>query len=258
MIEKIRTTFWFMQRPSFWPFMAELARRRLTGAYAHESDYPKAEAWAAQRAEPVEAALRKMGLLVSGANMPTPIAQTLLDEAQQRATRSGVEMGGPGDIGLIHAAILLSGAKAVIETGVAYGWSSLAALAALRETDGKLVSVDMPYPKAGNEAFVGVVVPADWRDRWTLVRKPDRNGIKDALALHGGRIDLVHYDSDKSYAGRMYALPLLWNALVPGGLLICDDIQDNFGFRDFAEKLSLPFAITESDGKFVAMLRKPI
>lgn len=254
MIEKAKTALWFLQRPSFWPFMLELGRRRLTNAYRHEAHYPEAEKWAAAQAVSVEQALDAVGIKGEGV---WTLPDNLLSEAQARAEKSGVEMGGPGDLQLIHKAVGLSGAKSVIETGVAYGWSSLAALAALRQTDGRLVSVDMPYPKAGNEEFVGIVVPQEWRNRWTLIRRPDRNGIKHAIAAFGGTIDLAHYDSDKSYVGRMYALPLLWAALRPGGLLICDDIQDNFGFRDFASKLAIPFAITESDGKFVGLLRKP-
>ena len=70
-----------------------------------------------------------------------------------------VKMGGAGDLSLIHAAARLSGARRAVETGVAYGWSSLAILAALAENrSGHLASVDMPYAKLNNEPFVGIVV----------------------------------------------------------------------------------------------------
>ena len=66
--------------------------------------------------------------------------------------------GGAGDIGLLYNAVLQSKAKRVIETGVAYGWSTLAILAAMEANGrGQLVSVDMPYPKMRNENFVGIV-----------------------------------------------------------------------------------------------------
>jgi predicted O-methyltransferase YrrM len=165
-------------------------------------------------------------------------------------------MGGAGDLDLLFQAIRRSKARRVIETGVAYGWSSLAALSALRETDGRLASVDMPYPKEPSEAFVGVAVPAELRDRWTLIREPDRNGLRKAIRAFGGVIDLCHYDSDKSYPGRMFAYPLLWKALRPGGVFISDDVQDNFAFRDFCAEHRIRFALTESDGKFVGIARK--
>lgn len=253
MIEKLKTIAWFARRPRFWPHMAALTAQRLGGATRHEAQKDAAASWAAERAVGIEQALAAVGITEA---TPQPLDPTLIDEGERRAARSGVRMGGPGDLDLIHRAILATAARRVIETGVAYGWSSLAALAALRGTDGRLVSVDMPYPKMRNEAFVGIVVPPEWRDRWTLIREPDRHGIRRALALFDGAVDLVHYDSDKTYAGRMYGYPLLWRALIPGGLFISDDIQDNFGFRDFAARLGLTPAVVESGGKYVGLLRK--
>ena len=144
-----------------------------------------------------------------------------------------------------------------IETGVAYGWSSLAILDAMASNgDGRLISVDMPYPKMGNEDFVGIVVPDPLRSRWTLIRQPDRPGLEKAIDAFGGRIDFCHYDSDKSWFGRAYAFPMLWEALEPGGVFISDDIQDNLFFAEFAGSKNLPFAVTASEGKFVGLLRK--
>lgn len=116
-------------------------------------------------------------------------------------------MGGPGDINLLYAATILSRARRVVETGVAYGWSSLAILAAIHCQQGaRLVSVDMAYPKMNNEAFVGIVVPERLRTSWEIIRGPDRTGIKKAIARAGGVIDLCHYDSDKSWGGTNMAI----------------------------------------------------
>jgi len=114
----------------------------------------------------------------------------------------------------------------------------------------------MPYPKMGNESFVGIVVPERFKTNWSLVRLPDRPGVRKAIALHNGKIDLCHYDSDKSWYGRNYAFPLLWDALVEGGVFISDDIQDNMAFAEFVEEKKLAFAVTESEGKYVGILRK--
>lgn len=254
MIEKFKTIAWFARRPRFWPHMAALTAQRLGGATRHEAQKEAATVWAAERAVGIGQALAAVGITETA---PRPLDPALIDKGERRAVRSGVRMGGPGDLDLIYRAVRATGVRRVVETGVAYGWSSLAALAALRDTDGRLVSVDMPYPKMGNEAFVGIVVPPEWHDRWTLIREPDRHGIRRALAAFNGAVDLVHYDSDKTYAGRMYGYPLLWRALVPGGVFISDDIQDNFGFRDFAARLGLTPAVVESGGKYVGLLRKP-
>ncbi len=257
MLEKIRTIGWFMARPSFWPHMAALAKRKFDGSAHHENFYGEAEMWASERAVTVRQALITIRVMDKSAKLAPALSQELLSQANDRAKQSGVEMGGPGDLELIYQSILAISALKVIETGVAYGWSSLAALAALRQTGGELTSVDMPYPKANNESFVGIVVPQEWRNKWRLIRAPDRNGILQAIKHFSGSVDLVHYDSDKSYAGRMFALPKLWAAIRPNGLLICDDIQDNFGFRDFCEAQNVPFAITKSDGKYVGLVAKP-
>ena len=256
--EKVKTAGWFLQRPAFWPHMMALARRKFDGSGAHDVDYKPSERWAAERATSIGEALVKIGILSSADDLPEKLPAALLGEGEVRAAKAKVEMGGPGDLDLIYQSILATKATRVVETGVAYGWSSMAALAALQATGGKLVSVDMPYPKANNEAYVGLVVPDEWRKDWTLIREPDRNGIKKALARFGGEIDVAHFDSDKSYAGRMFAYPLLWEALRPGGLFISDDIQDNFGFRDYCAANGLDFAVTESDGKFVGLVMKPL
>ena len=98
-------------------------------------------------------------------------------------------MGGAGDLDLLFAASKLSKANKALETGVAYGWSSLAILESISSLkNAKLISIDMPYPKMNNEDFVGIVVPKSLKAKWTLIREPDRNGIKKALKKFGGNI----------------------------------------------------------------------
>lgn len=257
MIEKLKTGLWFLQRPRYWAQALELAARK----FAANRDTPelaaRAEAWARERAVPVAEALARVGLLAEGQPAPEPPAE-LLAEAKERARESKVVMGGPGDIDLLYAATVLSGARRIVETGVAYGWSSLAMLAALEGApDAHLVSVDMPYPKLGNEQWVGVVVPDELRRGWEIIREPDRNGLVKAIAKLGGSIDLCHYDSDKSYRGREFAYGRLWAALAPGGVFISDDIQDNLAFKNFVEAKGLAFAVTEYESKFIGVVRKP-
>ena len=252
---KAATAAWFLGRPAFWRHGAELVRRKLMRDMDSPDHLSKAREWAAERAVSVSAALEAVGLLKHGGSFPQ-VSPALLAEAERLAKLATVPMGGAGDLALIHAAARLSNAQRAIETGVAYGWSSLAILAALSE-NGRLVSVDMPYPKMNNEAFVGIVVPGPLRSKWTLVRLPDRNGLKRAIAKFGGSIDLAHYDSDKSYYGRGFAYPLIWLALVPGGVFISDDIQDNMRFAEFVGEKGVPFAVTECAGRYVGICRKP-
>ena len=67
---------------------------------------------------------------------------------------------------------------------------------------------------------------------------------------------MCHYDSDKSYDGRMWAYPILWRALRPGGIFISDDISDNLAFRDFAAQISATPTVVKFDNKYVGILLK--
>src|SRR5688572_10674282 len=122
-------------------------------------------------------------------------------------------MGGGGGLDFLYACVRGAAAYTVVETGVAYGWSSLVALLALRDRPaGRLISTNMHYPQFGDESFVGCAVPEELRDRWALFRGPDTAVLGDALAA-AGSFDVCHYDSDKGYAGRMASYRALWAGL---------------------------------------------
>ena len=255
-VEGIRTAAWLMQRPSHWAHARELVLRMFDYSRDQSAEAEHARAWASDRAVPVLDALNAVRLGDTSTTIPK-IPEEFITQGAQRAEKVPTKMGGPGDINLLYAATTLSGARRAVETGVAYGWSSLAILAALEGRDGgRLISVDMPYPAMNNEPWIGIVVPESLRKNWEIIREPDRYGLEKAIAGFGGVIDLCHYDSDKSYRGRQYAYPRLWAALAPGGVFISDDIQDNMAFAEFVETRELPYAVTEFEGKFVGITRR--
>ena len=250
---------WYVRRPAYWQHGLTLVGRWIARPKAEDSLRAEASAWADARAIDAHAALLAVGIRASASEGFPRIPEHLLKEGKRRADAVRVRMGGAADVDLLYAATILTRPRSVVETGVALGWSSLAILAALHRNDvGQLISVDMPYPRRKNEPWVGAVVPDDLRTRWQLLRLPDWPGLGRALRALGGSIGLAHYDSDKSYQGRMYAYPLLWKALVPGGLLISDDVQDNFAFRDFCVRNRVGFHIIRSGNKFVGLARKPL
>lgn len=253
MIEKFLNIIWFVLRPKYYFYFLSLIKRKFLIKHDTLENRKKAYNWAATNAVPYPEAISKLGIdgNISG------LKKDIIMDAQYRSKKSLVKMGGAGHIHLLYDCVKLLKPKKIIETGVAYGWSSLAILAALKDIGfGKLISVDMPYPRKNNEKFVGIVVPKNLRDNWLILRKPDINGIKDALNLLGGQIDLCHYDSDKSWWGRHYAYPILWKSLKTGGLFISDDIQDNLYFSEFVKNKSFMFAVVEFKGKFVGLIRK--
>ena len=255
----MKIIWWFALRPDHWLHAAHFKLGKIRGRHDTESARAEATEWARKRVVTVGEALRAVGLLEADQQgLPPKLPEREVEEGLRKISTIAVQMGGPGDLELIYAAAVLSGASRAVESGVAYGWSSLAILAALDLTShGRLISVDMPYPAMGNEAWVGAAIPDRLRNRWRLIRKPDRNGLKEAIRGFGNEIDFAHYDSDKSYRGRMFGYALMWKALVPGGVFISDDIQDNWAYRDFISTKNVDFSVTESSGKFVAVAIKP-
>ena len=117
----------------------------------------------------------------------------------------------------------------------------------MRKREGALlVSTDIPYPyDAYASQYTGCLVPQEWRAFWRLIPLVDREGLPRALSFFD-EIDICHYDSDKSYEGRMWAYPLLWAKLREGGFFISDDISDNWAFRDFCELVEQTPIIVET------------
>ena len=108
------------------------------------------------------------------------------------------------------------------------------------------------------KSMIRVVVPPELRERWKLLKMPDTQGL--ALAIEAARpLDLAHYDSDKRSEARLWAYPLLWDALRSGAVLVSDDVGDNLAFRDFSARVGVePLIISDADGgKFQGLLRKP-
>ncbi|HIJ72019.1 MAG TPA: class I SAM-dependent methyltransferase [Planctomycetes bacterium] len=144
-------------------------------------------------------------------------------------------------------------ATRIIETGVARGESTRCFLTSLKNRNGKLISTDIPRPDLWVDT--GCLVPDDLAEYWQLIEQPDRKALPKALELMP-KIDMCYYDSDKSYGGRMFAYPLLWNALRRGGIFVSDDIDDNFAFRDFCKNLGLQPFIAKTAARFVGVIRK--
>lgn len=178
-----------------------------------------------------------------------------MQEGQKIESSLPVQMGFGGDINLLYNLAKASKAQKVIETGVAHGWSSMAILLALTDQKTHLISTDMPYPKMGNEEFVGCVIPDQLKKKWTLIRKPDRQGLKIAFGTNSS-IDLCHYDSDKTYVGRKWAYPLLWKHLNSNGIFISDDINDNIAFQEFSEELGIEPIIVAFEDKYIGIIPK--
>ena len=143
----------------------------------------------------------------------------------------------------------------MVETGVAAGFSSQCILSALGANGtGHLYSSDFPYFRLERpEQYVGYLVDADLKDRWTLHIDGDRKNLPRILS-QVSEIDLLHYDSDKSRSGRTMAMDLLGPKLANESVLIMDDIHDNLFFRDFATRQNRPWRVFKSTNKYVGLI----
>lgn len=261
MIDIARAFCFYLWKPPIWPelwrrLLARLQGRPGFGPADRASDKIAAQAWCAERAIDASDLLHHLDidhdLVDLEALFPAEFAA-----ARERVARVPAKLGGAGNLDLLYTLCEALAATRIIETGVAYGWSSLAILLALRNRpEGKLYSVDLPNLKHRNDRWVGAAVGADLRPRWRLYRMADREGLPRALRA-AGQIDLAHYDSDKSAAGRRFAYPLLWQALRPGGLLVSDDIGDNLAFRDFCREKELDCVVVRQAGKYQGVIEKP-
>ena len=166
-----------------------------------------------------------------------------------------VKMGGAGDLEIIYQLCKHVNARKVIETGVAYGWSSLVFLLSIKERENSfLVSTDLPYSEE-TAPYIGCVVPKELHEKWKIIKKADRKALPEALKIIP-EIDICHYDSDKTYKGRMFAYPLLWKALRKEGVFISDDIGDNLAFAHFAKHIGNKPIVVKSKGKYIGILIK--
>jgi predicted O-methyltransferase YrrM len=240
---------WLAKRPHLMAELGRKAVRRVGRLLAPGQKLKQTEAemaqWYLDRSVTVEEGLKELLGAVPAPLFDERFARELAD-ARERVEKCPERMGGAGTLDVIYFLSEHSRATRMVETGVAYGWSSLAFLLSAKNRDGaRLISTNMPY-LFGSEENVGCVVPEGLRPMWTLLHGADRTELPKALELMP-EIDICHYDSDKSYAGRMWSHPLIWNALRGGGYFLADDIGDDWGFREFAESVGRKMVIVRSE-----------
>lgn len=119
----------------------------------------------------------------------------------------------------------------VVETGVAHGFTSRFALEALeRNGAGHLSSIDRPPLDGRMRARVGMAVGD--RSRWSLIMGSSRRRLRPLLAQLG-QIGVFVHDSFHTERNLLFELEAAWDHLAPGGAMVVDDIDTNWGFRTF-------------------------
>ena len=119
---------------------------------------------------------------------------------------------------------------------------------------GKLYSSDFPYFRLKEpEKYIGALVDRDIYKNWELEIEGDSVNIPRFLNSIE-KIDLFHYDSDKSYGGKLKTFELVRPKLSINSVVIFDDIQDDNFFKNLVVKNNYQFKIFKVDGKFIGLI----
>ena len=90
----------------------------------------------------------------------------------------------------------------------------------------------MPYYFKNAQSMIGNLLNRETYKNWTLFIEPQVNFFS---RVNNKKFDFCHYDSDKSYQGRMFAYNKIWNNLKKKSVFLSDDISDNMAFFDFCK-----------------------
>ena len=144
----------------------------------------------------------------------------------------------------------------IVETGVAAGYSSQAFLEAIEANGkGRLFSTDFPLFRGHDpQHAVGILVDERLKKFWELHMEGDELGLP-SIARKIPKVDMFHYDSDKSYRGRSFAVSAIKALLHPRSVFVMDDIQDDSFFHDYVkEEQRSDFSVFMFSGKYVGVL----
>jgi predicted O-methyltransferase YrrM len=241
-------------RPGYARVMAGKALGRIRG------DARKMEAavvWARPRSVPIGQYCRAIDddLWVESKEF----GRTIRAHADDLGVELGVSIGGGARVELLYFLTRHFRPQTIVETGVLHGYSSSAFLHALdRNGDGgRLWSSDFPYFRERDpERLVGVLVPESLRSNWTLLLEGDRKNLPNLLR-DVDRVDLFHYDSDKTYAGRRHAMSVIEPRLAADAVVAMDDIQDNLFFADWVREGGRASAVLGEGSYFVGATGVP-
>jgi len=239
-------------KPSYFPVITRKTISRFTET-KYNRDRSKVLNWCQKNKEDWECYARQLDSSLWSESKA--FSQLLKIEAEKKLKTLDINLGGGGNYPLLYFVTRLLKPEAIVETGVAAGYSTTAILKAiLKNGKGYLYSSDFPYFRLNTpEKYIGVLVDNDLRNNWQLYIEGDQKNLK-TISHNVRTIDLFHYDSDKTYGGRYQALKSLSPNFTPRTVIIMDDIQDNFFFRDYVEQNQLSFKIFSFENKYVGVI----
>jgi len=163
---------------------------------------------------------------------------------------------------LLSTICFYSNPDVIVETGIAYGFSSAYVLLALKTLKkGKLISIDGVFRPWETKEKIGEAIPTELRNRHEIIFENNTISKLDEILRKTGKIDIFIHDSLHIYSHMMKEYCLAWPYIKEGGFLISDDVFLNDAFLDFANKINhKPFIISIkknlSDVNFIGIIKK--
>lgn len=148
--------------------------------------------------------------------------------------------GGGGNEFILYYIVRRLKPNVVIESGVSAGISTRSILEALEKNKkGDLYSSDLQLYL--DKKDIGILVTKELRHRWKLFDKGDEINLPIILKQIN-EIDIVYYDSGKSYSGKKIFFDKILSNFTPN-VIIVDDIDRDYWFRDFTKKNSYDYIV---------------
>lgn len=160
---------------------------------------------------------------------------------------------------IMGAIVALMRPRVMVETGVAFGFTTATVLRVMREADsGHLYSVDLPPLQYDPADPIGRAVPDELMDRWTL-RLGDSRSVLGPLAADVAPIDVFLHDALHTYSSQLREYRTVWPHMRPGAILASDDVA-NPAFVEFAADVGAEphLVVGPSRPSAIGLLRKPL
>lgn len=158
---------------------------------------------------------------------------------------------------LLHRLVMEFMPRRLVETGVANGVSTRVILSAMDETSRLEGSATAEVSVLHSLDISSAVVTSDLRahHNWRFHLVDERHSFMQIMGQIG-EIDFFFHDSNHAYWNQLVEYRVAWEHLVPGGLLVLDDINWSQAFLHFCEEKNLNPVVLADGAKFVGVVRK--
>jgi predicted O-methyltransferase YrrM len=246
MIKNIISQF-FVKKRSF------VLLKKIINNFSPHSSSKKIITWLNKNSQDYKTYLKELDEKIF--NETVTFVELMENENEKILSKINVKLGGGANQKLLFFLTRFLKPDIVLETGVAAGHSSKVILKALEKNKkGVLFSSDFPYFRIKNpEKYIGILLDEKLKKNWNLAIEGDEINLKGFFKTIK-KVDLFHYDSDKSYKGKKKVFNLIIEKMSEGSIMIFDDIQDDTFFIDIVAEYDFNFKVFNFENKFIGLI----